>query len=238
MLIGNPWSDIFYDSWSVPPFVYFHSLCSYETYQLVVEYCIDNDSIAFTEVFADYKPRMLRGAYDECDQALQQMYDEMGPVNNYDIYTPCYGGLEDDCTDNTPIQDYFNDEDVQTAIHAEISGKTNYTWTSCGDVNYTDSWRSVLSLYPKLMDAIHVAVYSGDVTYNVPAIGTQMWVDAFDQEIVVPWNAWYLEGQVAGYYKKFEKITYVTVLGSGHMVPMYTPAAAKELLNSYFNSTF
>jgi len=85
---------------------------------------------------------------------------------------------------------------------------------------------------------ILVAVYSGDVTYNVPAIGTQMWVDAFDQELVVPWDAWYLEGQVAGYYKKFEKITYVTVLGSGHMVPMYSPAAAKELLNSYFNSTF
>jgi carboxypeptidase C (cathepsin A) len=68
------------------------------------------------------------------------------------------------------------------------------------------------------MNSIKVTVYTGDVTYNVPALGTQNWVSQFQLETLTAYQAWMLDGQVAGYYQKFDGITYVTVKDSGHMV--------------------
>jgi carboxypeptidase C (cathepsin A) len=166
IMVGNPWSDSFYDNAAVPPFIYYHSLCSLPTYEMVVQYCIDNSfaAMALEQPFHENVPNRLVGLFDECDQALDMMYEEMGPINNYDIYTPCTDGLLPNCTNNSMINDYFDRKDVQAAIHA----KNVQPWLQCGNVNYTGSWNSVLSLYPALMDAIHVTLYSGDITFNVP----------------------------------------------------------------------
>ena len=34
-------------------------------------------------------------------------------------------------------------------------------WTECADVNYKESWPSVLPIYPALMAAINVTIYTG-----------------------------------------------------------------------------
>lgn len=41
--------------------------------------------------------------------------------------------------------------------------------------------------------------FAGDVTYNVPSLGTEEWVQGFGKPIVQKWKHWDIDGQVAGY---------------------------------------
>jgi len=96
----------------------------------------------------------------------------------------------------------------------------------------------VLNIYPTLMDSIHVTVFAGDVTYNVPALGTEIWVKGLGRPITHKWQHWDINGQVVGYFIKYKGITYVNVKNSGHMVPFYTPDAGSVLLQNYLRGIF
>jgi len=218
----------------------------------VLDFCIDNTSAyedplslfrtlpALTLLdssvpFFDYLPRKLVGKTDICNEALQDMFTEVGDfINQYDIYYPCISGAGLDCMNYTAQTDYLNSAAVQSAIHAK---KPSIPWSVCADVNFTQSWPSVLFIYPELMGSIHVTVYAGDVTFNVPALGTEIWVEAIGTN-GGNYQAWMVEGQVAGYFKKYDGITYVTVKDSGHMVPTYTPDLGLALFENYLDGKF
>jgi serine carboxypeptidase-like clade 2 len=246
LLVGNPYTDDNIDSWSIPPFIFYHHLCSLPTWMAILANCGNSTSHETSPIhpltlttsmpFSDRYPRRLRGVTDACDNAMNTMYTEVGSdINQYDIYYPCLVGDGLDCSNYTAEIDYLNNPAVQAAIHAK---KPVQPWAVCSNVNYGSSWASVISLYPELMENIHVTVYAGDVTFNVPALGTQVWVEGLKQKTVSAYQAWYVDGQVAGYFKKFSGITYVTVKDSGHMVPTFTPVQAKALLDNYLSSTF
>jgi len=227
ILVGNPWTDSVIDTNSIPPFIFYHHLCSFETWNLLQEACNltsigeQHSLLINKQPFHDHKPRRLRGRADPCDHATQLMYDEVGDnTNQYDIYTPCVTGAGLDCIDYSPQINYLNSAEVQKAIHAK---KPAVPWTICVDeLPYRQSWTTVLNIYPTLMDNIRVTVYAGDVTWNVPALGTEIWVKGLGRPITHKWQHWDIGGQVAGYFIKYKGITYVNVKNSGHMVPFYT----------------
>ncbi|RXG62356.1 Lysosomal protective protein [Armadillidium vulgare] len=47
---------------------------------------------------------------------------------------------------------------------------------------------------------------------------------------------WRVEGQIAGYVEKYEYIDFVTVKGSGHMVPQFKPEEALVMITSFLNN--
>jgi len=240
ILVGNPYTDDVIDDKSLPPFIYYHHLCSLSAWNLLQQSCnlSSNEPFLRTEGrFFDYKKRVLKGTVASCQQALNTMYKEVGNlINQYDIYTPCVGNSGLDCMDYSAITKYLNSQNVQQAIHAR---KPVAPWSVCTDsIQYNYSWPTVLNIYPYLMERIHVTVYGGDVTYNVPALGTQIWVELLGRPVVSSYQAWVVDNQVAGYYKGYKGITYVTVKNSGHMVPTYTPAAALYLLDQYLRGVF
>jgi hypothetical protein len=75
----------------------------------VVTNCIDNTTADLSSSFSllhplslidtsipffDRSPRRLKGLTDDCDNALNQMYIEIGnDINQYDIYVPCISML-------------------------------------------------------------------------------------------------------------------------------------------------
>ena len=90
---------------------------------------------------------------------------------------------------------------------------------------------------PRLM-----GLFPGDVTFNVPFIGTGVWTTQLGQVggVVRDWEPWMVPSaafgpQVGGYVKKWKNITYATVRDAGHMVPQYQPAAALVLFTAYLN---
>jgi len=235
ILVGNPYTDDNIDSYSVPVFIFYHHLCSIPTYQNVEQACLANFSLDLSAPFHDRNPQRLKGKTADCQAALDVMFDEVTPdINQFNIYWACVENITDgfDCEDETAVTTYLNRADVLQAIHAK---KPAQPWFVCTDVNYQNSWPSVIPIYPYIMDRIKVMVYAGDVTFNVPALGTEVWVQKLGRKPVGGYRTWNYNGQVAGYYQRFDGITYVTVKGSGHMVPEYTPGAAEQLLKNYLS---
>jgi len=242
--VGNAWTDDVIDSDSVPPFMYYHGLCSRSTWDSIVANCNlvgTEKSHIRTEPFYEGQTKRLYGATPACDEDIRAMYQETGNlINQYDIYTPCIEGGGLGCMNYTKETDWLNTPAVQQAIYAN----TNLpAWSVCtSNLNYNEQWASVVPIYPTLMLKLRVTVYTGDVTYNVPFLGSEVWIDDLKAPIKDAWKAWYFEEgdigkQVGGYIKKYVGINIATVIDAGHMVPAYQPASAFVLFTNFLNGT-
>lgn len=181
-------------------------------------------------------------------------------VNIYNIYGICYGTSENPqllqssqtegmtakqytpwlgtsdpadslppCTFGTPLMTYFDRPDIREALH--IDSKVG-AWTMCTDgIDYTSEPQASMFLYERLYGKMRMMHFSGDVDGAVPTIGTQGWIDSLNWEVEDEWRPWMHEGQVAGYVETFKNdFTFITVHGSGHMVPEDKPAQAHKMI--------
>ena len=130
--------------------------------------------------------------------------------------------LSPPCLDNDSPIKYFNREDVKAALHVKSSIK----WDMCSDEvngNYVILPEASYYLYPKLIKSgIKIMVFSGDTGMAMPYNGSQRWINSLKLEIVSPWRSWraYKDMTIIGGYRTIYKgITFVTVKGTGHMVP-------------------
>jgi len=82
-------------------------------------------------------------------------------------------------------------------------------------------------------------IYSGDVDACVPHVGSEQWTRELGFTVSDPWRPWLVNSQVAGYVTTYatNSFKFVTVKGSGHMVPQYTPGPALEMLKRFVAGT-
>lgn len=142
-----------------------------------------------------------------------------------------------------PVQ-YFTRDDVRAALH--VSPRATQPWDVCSVlVNYTQYAYSVRDIYSSLLNSttLRVLVYSGDADTCVPYLGTEACMDSLGYAAPVSYRQWHYNdstgaAQVAGYVRQYDtgfasQLAYVTVKGTGHMVPTWTPVQALVLLNAY-----
>ncbi|KAJ0970131.1 hypothetical protein J5N97_023008 [Dioscorea zingiberensis] len=144
----------------------------------------------------------------------------------------------DPCTEDY-AERYFNREDVQKALHANLTG-LSYPYSPCSVViqGWKDSPPTVLPILKKLMNAgLRVWVYSGDTDGRVPVTSTrysinEMGLKAKEKEKEWGgWRAWYYKEQVAGWVVEYaEGLTLATMRGAGHQVPAFAPDRSLSLL--------
>lgn len=137
----------------------------------------------------------------------------------FDTYDPC---------GDYHVVDYLNRRDVQDALHANVSGSIPSTWQPCSDAltNWTDQPASTLPEIAGLVGkaGIRVWVLSGDTDDRVPVTSTRYALRKLGLKTVKPWKEWFTSDQVGGYTVVDDGgLTFVTVRGAGHMVPMITP---------------
>ncbi|KAJ6818350.1 serine carboxypeptidase-like 34 [Iris pallida] len=128
---------------------------------------------------------------------------------------------------------YFNRPDVQSALHANVTG-ISYPWTHCSNV--IEGWNSVSSLLQvirKLINGgIRVWVFSGDTT------GDSGDGDEADTAEAWPCHCSEVETmvqppQVGGWTVVYDGLTFVTIRGAGHQVPTFTPKQAQQLVRHF-----
>ncbi|GJN00719.1 hypothetical protein PR202_ga17918 [Eleusine coracana subsp. coracana] len=109
-------------------------------------------------------------------------------------------------------------------LHSEV---VNTHWGDCE--------RSVLHIYHELMQyGLRIWVFSGDTDAVIPVTSTRYSVDALKLPTVTPWHAWYDDdGEVGGWSQGYEGLTFVTVRGAGHEVPLHRPKQALTLFKSF-----
>ncbi|KAG2668200.1 hypothetical protein I3760_15G149100 [Carya illinoinensis] len=240
-MVGNAVTDNYYDSIGTVTFWWSHAMISDTSYKSILRYCH----------FKEEK------ASQQCDDAVYYaMNYEFGDIDQYSIYTPSCIALPknttkhlrlrntllrrrvsgyDPCTENY-AEKYYNRPEVQKAMHANITG-IPYKWTACSDVlikNWKDSETSVLPTYKELIAAgLRIWVFSGDTDSVVPVTATRFSLSHLNLTIKSRWYPWYSGGQVAGWTEVYRGLTFATVRGAGHEVPLFQPKRAFVLFRSF-----
>ncbi|XP_030954932.1 serine carboxypeptidase-like 29 isoform X2 [Quercus lobata] len=187
---------------------------------------------------------------------------EIGNIDQYSIFTPpCPANVSqsnrlkkrmnhmvghidmkyDPCTEEHAVV-YFNLPSVQKALHVDPAHAPS-PWSTCSELvntNWKDSPRTMLDVYHELIHSgLRIWMFSGDTDAVLPVTATRMSIDALKLATLRPWRAWYDDGQVGGWTQDYAGLTYVTVRGAGHEVPLHKPKRALALIKAFLsgNST-
>ncbi|CAK8692979.1 unnamed protein product [Clavelina lepadiformis] len=145
------------------------------------------------------------------------------------------------CSNASLLTSYLNKPAVQEAIHVRQK-----EWEVCNE--------AVLALYRKIyddmtstikdimdsLDDVRMLLYFGDIDMACNFMGGEQFFDRLGYEIMTPrrkWRAVAEDGssQVAGFWKDYDRISFVTVKGAGHMVPTDKPREAYVMLERFLN---
>ncbi|KAL2338529.1 hypothetical protein Fmac_012975 [Flemingia macrophylla] len=239
-IVGNAVTDSYNDGIGTVTYWWSHSMISDKSYKSILKYC------NFTAEETSKK----------CDDVYSYAVNyEFGNIDEYSIYTPkCTNSQNkavrlirrfqnlhmisgyDPCTENY-AETYYNLPEVQKAMHANVTNMP-YKWTACSDVllkYWKDSEISVLHIYKELIAAgLRVWVFSGDTDSVVPVTATRFSLNHLNLSIRTRWYPWYSgHGQVGGWTEVYDGLTFATVRGAGHEVPLFQPKRAYILFKSF-----
>lgn len=248
--IGNPLLNLGLDAYSTYSYFWSHGALSDETFDGVAVTCNFDD-------YTDTSPTHNESA--ACNNFMNNASTEVGSfINLYDVLLDvCYAPIAeqeirlnkrvrnfslgvDVCMDSE-IEFYLNLPEVQEALHANTTHLT-YNWTLCShsSLNYSYADQSI-DMKPYLEDilnhGVHLWVYSGDLDSVIPLTGTRTIVNQLAAKMNLAktdaYRAWYNKGQVGGWTMSYGNLTYATVRGAGHMVPMMQPSRALLFFKSF-----
>ncbi|KAI4384411.1 hypothetical protein MLD38_002575 [Melastoma candidum] len=240
-LLGNPLLDDRHDYIGTSESWWNHGLISDTTYTALKESC-PHDSFLFP--------------HNECYAALMQATTEFGNIDPYDLNSgPCSaaGSIKSNLEKPLPWKfwgseecivmyttKYMNRADVQKALHVNVA-KIPHPWTTCSNAiraNWTDSPTSMHRVLKDLVSAgIRMWVYSGDADAVIPLSATRLSIRALDLNTITNWYAWYDNNhQVGGWSQIYQGLTYLTVRGAGHEVPLGQPRLALFLLKHFLGN--
>ena len=180
-------------------------------------------------------------SYEKYIHELSWIHRWFHESNDYKYIKKLKDGYKENvpCLDTTGADIYLNRADVKTALH--ISSKVTQKWSICSSsLRYTDLYDDLTQVYQDIfsMDSsIYATVYNGDTDLSCNFLMDQWFVDDLKLTVKDTWKEWYYEDstgpQVAGWTKDFDKIAFVTVRGSGHMVPQYKPVPALKMFEAF-----
>uniref|UniRef100_A0AC35U7T9 Neuroglian n=1 Tax=Rhabditophanes sp. KR3021 TaxID=114890 RepID=A0AC35U7T9_9BILA len=147
-----------------------------------------------------------------------------------------------DQTNNTEI--WMNRDDVRNALHIP---STLQHWTECSDSvgeQYQITHYDMTPEFQKILKAgKRVLVYNGDVDTACNIIMNEKFVNNLnltiadkDQQLSKTWIYYNDNPNTAGYLTQYkEGLDFVTVRGSGHLVPQDKPREAQQMLYNFIN---
>lgn len=149
--------------------------------------------------------------------------------------------LDPPCTNSTPSTLYLNNPLIKQALHIPDQA---LDWVICSaevNLNYRREFMDMKKQYLALLSALkyRVLVYNGDVDMACNFMGDEWFVESLNQQVQVQRRTWLYDTadgkQVGGFVKEFENIAFLTVKGSGHMVPSDKPAAAFAMFSRFIH---
>lgn len=135
---------------------------------------------------------------------------------------------------------WANSEDTRKALH--IKKATVREWARCNQsivhsISYTKNVPSSITYHHNVIQKGYRAlIYSGDMDLSLPFVGTQSWIRSLDYPIIDDWRSWHVDGQVAGYTRKYSKdLTFATVKNAGHTAPEYQPKTCLAMFGRWIS---
>ncbi|CAA0828365.1 Serine carboxypeptidase-like 25 [Striga hermonthica] len=244
-MVGNAVTDNHYDNLGTVDFWWSHAMISDRTHKQLMSTCNFQRQKESNECETIYYYAMDQefGNIDQYNIYAPRCNNSDGSATRHDMRlphrpSPIFRKLSgyDPCTEKY-AEIYYNRLDVQKALHANISGRIPYKWTACSETlnrNWNDTESSILPIYRELIAAgLRIWVFSGDVDAVVPVTATRYSLAQLKLQTTIPWYPWYVNKQVGGWTEVYKGLTFATVRGAGHEVPMFKPRAAFQLFNSF-----
>ncbi|CAD8165231.1 unnamed protein product [Paramecium octaurelia] len=140
------------------------------------------------------------------------------------------------CSDFGPITEYYNNAQVQEALHIL---ERPYFWSACNmEINqaYTISKSGSYQILPFLSQSgVRILIYSGDQDAIVSVVDTERSINMIPgiQELDswTPWGNTDLD--LAGWITQYNYLKFVVVRGAGHMVPEDQRQNGFEMFDSF-----
>lgn len=240
MAIGNGLTNPAIQYGAYPEFAYQHGLISelsknemmsiYPACKYALETC-DSYSIAIECVVA----------VQFCQATMFTPILVANPgINVYDYRKTCDGDL---CYDFSMLEEYLNQDEVK-----EMFGvPKEKVWEECNMGVHEDmmaDWghRFDTELPTMLKAGVRVMIYAGDKDIICNELGNRQWVDALEWKGSTQWSTaknltWHVDtGEEAGTVTEVGPLSFVSVKGAGHMVPMDQPKAALHMLTKFLNN--
>ncbi|EFJ11686.1 serine carboxypeptidase-like enzyme [Selaginella moellendorffii] len=241
--LGNAWTDPAHDMRGDVEFYYSHSLIPEQTYNELIQNCD----------FSTMRP-ILGGSMNPNCQAASAITNRLiSGLSHYNIYKPpCKNGSSitsqslhtnmlvnayNPCDDKT--ESYLNQRSVQASLNLASSGNSTNSWKLCNAkaseyYQASDIIVSMLPLYKSLIQKkLRIWIYSGDADGVVSTLSTRSWIKELNLTSQTPWFAWSHKDKVAGWSQAYNGLTFLTVLGAGHMVPQDKPQQALSLFEHF-----
>ena len=141
---------------------------------------------------------------------------------------------EPPCIDSSDLEDWINRDDVRASIHIPT---TVPKWVICSaDVskNYVNVYEDMTKQFDQL-SGLKAMVYYGDVDMACNFMGAQWFIESLARPVISDYVAWINNGNIAGFVKEYENLKFVTIKGSGHMVPEDKPANSFAMFKKFLN---
>ena len=140
------------------------------------------------------------------------------------------------CVDVSGLTYYLGRADVREALHVPF----NFTWAICSDIRYTHSVSEVAPIYQKMRELnLSILVYNGNVDAAVSHTYVEYWMDhGLGFPVTRAFHPWTYDDPIDGKQRGGSAVQrgnlwYVTVHGSGHMVPQDRPQASIDMLRRF-----
>ncbi|KAJ4703419.1 Carboxypeptidase [Melia azedarach] len=247
ILLGNPETSTADDWRGLVDYAWSHAVISDETHKIISRSCDFNSSDPWSN--------------DDCNDAVGEVLKQYKEIDIYSLYTsvcmsnsmessdrvmqvmmkhthkmmPRIMSGYDPCLDDY-ARAFYNRPDVQKALHVS-DGVRIRNWSIC-NISIFDGWAdsnpSVLPIYTKLIEAgLRIWIYSGDTDGRVPVLSTRYSLNALGLSITKAWRPWYHQKQVGGWFQEYAGLTFATVRGAGHAVPIFKPSDSLALFTSF-----
>eukprot|EP01062_Namystynia_karyoxenos_P010911 TRINITY_DN1389_c0_g2_i1.p2 TRINITY_DN1389_c0_g2~~TRINITY_DN1389_c0_g2_i1.p2 ORF type:complete len:550 (+),score=221.87 TRINITY_DN1389_c0_g2_i1:77-1651(+) len=231
-------------TWQQVHFLYGHQQFSAKLFNSIMATCTD---AALRDGTYTRKPG--------CQALITEMYKAVGGYYSYNLYDTCVhqgpflgregrgelaGALNDyACGGDESLGKWVDRADVRKALNVPENAAWNNvdgTWPE-----YHSTEEDLRPYYKALAEGtatsaggrVRALVYSGDTDPSVKTIGTEEWTSGLGLNETEAWRPWTLDGatRMAGYVTRYEGgLDFVTIRGSGHMVPQMQPLAGLEFL--------
>ncbi|RXG71952.1 Lysosomal protective protein [Armadillidium vulgare] len=169
------------------------------------------------------------------DDVSRETFDRMNMFFN--VNAPANNSREPTCTDSSNLRNYLNSPETREALHIPSFVQD---WVICSNEVNLHYLRTVYNSQPYLRtlhdNGIRGVLYNGDVDMACNFLGNQWDIEGLEFDEIEERRMWYVNGQIAGYVQKFELLDFVTIRGSGHMVPSDKPAEALHMISAFFEN--
>lgn len=177
------------------------------------------------------------GLYDECTYSNGLMRQIRKQLQQQQQGLPLKGALNDyPCGGDLVMEEYLELDIVRKAFH--VQDLDFFSGDNANGFAYTPTEPDLTGFYQQVVldTPLRVLVYNGDVDPAITSFATQNWTSHLGLKTLQEWRPWTVDAcrRMGGYVVRYQgDFDFLTVRGSGHMVPTNKPAATFTFLKAW-----